>query len=767
MAAISDHRLVPLEHMGEVWPAAEPGCDPGDYGSASIRPDAPVEIRSFQTIVLTYTVGRFGLDDTGAIKIVQRFANDGGRWQTGDPAAMNYVTARADNGCGLVLHVEPAGHQRPWNRSLRITVTRGSMTRGDRIEVVFGDRSGGSPGLRMQTFAESAHEFRVLVDACATGHFMPVPDRPFITVVPGGPCSWQAVLPTRRRPGSVFSLGLRADDAWCNPTGRVSGRFRLACGGGIEGLPERVDWPAGRRALSIDGLRCAGEGEVFVDLLSDDGRILARSNPLVVEAGCLETFWGDLHGQSGESVGVNTIDEYFEFARDLAFLDVTSHQANDFQVTNRFWRKINDVTAAFDEDGRFVAIPGYEWSGNTSMGGDHNVFFRHEGRAIRRSSHALLADRRDLGCDVNTSGELIAALAGEDCVLYAHIGGRPADIAEADGLALRTSVEVHSNWGTFEWLMAESFALGYRHGLVCNSDVHKGRPGASHPGAAEFGAYGGLTCFLAGSLTRDGIFEALRRRHHYGTTGCRLHMDVRVTFDTPARVFESDPRIGPAASLRASQAMMGDIVETADAAVRLHVDVAAQSPILRIDILNGVEAVRSLAGYSPSDGDNRLRLLFHGAEYRGRGRQTRWRGSARLTGARMTGFGKVCAWNHERPLRREGDDTVVFDVLSTGNFVGFDAWLDSWTGRIELESGHVDDVVDLSSIGGTPRHLEAGGLERSVSLTRLPAALDARRIRESLDVPLHDEGDNPLWVRVTTEDGHMAWSSPVYLHRPS
>ena len=56
------------------------------------------------------------------------------------------------------------------------------------------------------------------------------------------------------------------------------------------------------------------------------------------------------------------------------------------------------------------------------MGGDHNVYFRHEGRPIRRSSHALLVDRSDLDTDANTLKELFSDLAEEDCVIYAHVG---------------------------------------------------------------------------------------------------------------------------------------------------------------------------------------------------------------------------------------------------------------------------------------------------------------------------------------------------------
>ena len=92
---------------------------------------------------------------------------------------------------------------------------------------------------------------------------------------------------------------------------------------------------------------------------------------------------------------------------------------------------------------------------------------------------------------------------------------------------------------------------------LCNSDGHKGRPGASYPGASMFGAYGGLTCFLAEALTRDAIFDCLRRRHHYGTTGTRLHLDVHAELPTNCKRFDDDPNIFPEATFdRVSQVMM-------------------------------------------------------------------------------------------------------------------------------------------------------------------------------------------------------------------
>src|SRR5215831_6393361 len=72
----------------------------------------------------------------------------------------------------------------------------------------------------------------------------------------------------------------------------------------------------------------------------------------------------------------------------------------------------------------------------------------------------------------------------------------------------------HSTWGTFEWLLHDAFEKGYRVGVVCHSDDHKGRPGATQPGASTFGAIGGLTCYFMPELTRDALFEALRKRRH-------------------------------------------------------------------------------------------------------------------------------------------------------------------------------------------------------------------------------------------------------------
>ena len=755
--------MAPIENteMGDVWPAVEPGNSPSDYGAARLEPTTPCEVRSYQTFTVTYRAGKFGLDDTGAIRVAFRWVNDCGPLQTDDPGAMNYVTAVSSSGVPLTVCVEPYGY-RPWSLAVRITVTGGFLRPDDEIRVTFGDRAGGGPGFRMQTIAEAAFEFRVSADTCATGFFNPLDDLLHVPIVAGPPHTWKVVAPGLRRPGEPYRIGIVAEDQWGNPTQPGPLALHLSADPQIAGLPETIVFAPGQQVVSLDGLCTLDEGSFTIRLSDRQGQELAVSNPIKIRAGRLSGYWGDLHGQSGETVGIGTIDEYLAFARDLAVLDVSGHQGNDFQITNAFWDKINRTTGSMNVNGRFVVFPGYEWSGNTPVGGDHNVFFRHEGRQIVRSSHAQLPERADLDTDANTLDVLFTALGGEDCVLWSHVGGRPADVGYAHDPKLKTAVEVHSNWGTFEWILTDSLALGHRVGVVANSDGHKGRPGAGPPGATEFGAYGGLTCFLAPALTRDAIFECMRRRHHYGTSGSRIVLDVRARFADGADLYTRDPRHFDIQPEQTSEAIMGDVVRS-NGAVNLSVDIDAPASVERVDILRGPDLVHSHRCYGPSDLGNRVRVYWRGAEYRGRGRNTRWQGEVEAIGAAITAMQPVNCWNHERMPVLDGN-TVRFDQVTSGNYAGVDLMLDQ-PGTLAIRSNLTSGEVALRACGIEDMVLDAGGLERQIVVRRLPDAPPPCKAKVDVDITAFLTGDDAFWVRVTTMDGHQAWSSPIYLFR--
>lgn len=734
-------------------------------GHATIEPQGEFEAGSFQSFTLTYTAGYFGIDDTGSIKVVHRFASDMGRPQFSDAKGWNFTTVEASNGAVLEVQYDGKRNIRPWDKTLFIRVVRGFLREGDRIVIRFGDRRQGSPGIRVQTFNEPAFEFRVLVDAFATYNYTELPKQPCISVVAGPPASYHAALPTLRRVGEAFRLGFKGVDRWGNPSHRVDGTFKLVPSVQVRGLPESITLRQGQYACIVDGLAVTAPGELVVSVRDGNGAEVCRSNPLQIVAEAeLLPFWGDLHGQSEETIGTNPARDLIEFARDRAFLDVMSHQGNDFQITTPFWNELNVLTREYNQDGRFIIFPGYEWSGNTGLGGDRNVMFMEEGRQIHRSSHALLDDLSDVATDCNSARDLFDALKGEDCVVFAHIGGRYADITMAHDVRLERAVEVHSDWGTFEWLVEDAFNQGYRVGILANSDGHKGRHGASHPGASLFGAYGGLSCILATELTRKGIFAALRKRHHYATSGCRMFLDTRLQFDGDAELFADDPNLGPTTTTSVRQAMMGDILASPARKARFRVRAVGSAPIERVEIRNRLQTLETFRPYARTDLGRRIRVIWEGSEYRGRGRQTIWDGGCRLEGNRFERVSPINFWNLDRRLERVGPSELKWSALTTGCFGGFDAWLDDANaGTLRIDTALVKAEIKVADIGLEDRVFDAGGIKRRIRVFRMPDANPHHHVDIEREVALVDDHDNALYVCLVQEDGNLAWSSPIYV----
>ncbi|RTL55242.1 MAG: DUF3604 domain-containing protein [Bradyrhizobiaceae bacterium] len=749
----------------ENWMPEVTPVDVADAGSVFIDNTGPFAAGSFQRFTLTYVAGRYGIDDSGCIKVCYRFASDMGRPQFTDPGAPNWVGVTASNGAVLDVRFDYKQNTRPWDRTIYIKVVAGFMKEGDRIVVSFGTDPRG-PGIRMQTFVDPEFCFRVLADPIATYTFVDVPGVPFMPIIPGRAHRWHAVLPTCRAIGDDVTLKIRADDIWGNPTGDTPFQeIELAGSGGLEGIPARIKLD-GSLAVEVGGLTVTKVGNISVDVIAK-GERLCRSNTLVVKDRLeLRPYWGDLHAQSGETIGSGSAQAYFEYARNCAFLDAVSHQGNDFQITGEFWRVLNSLMREWNEPGRFVTIPGYEWSGNTALGGDHNVFYRTEDKPIRRSSHALVPDRSDIDTDCWDSRALFTALEPDypDAIVWAHCGGRYADIKYAHDHALERSVEIHSSWGTFEWLAADAFESGYRVGIVGNSDGHKGRPGSEPPGASLFGALGGLTCYWLRELTRDEMFLAMQARHHYGTTGSRVHLYTGIDFGAPVTIWTDDPRISDARHHQASNAMMGDIVSDAPSRVEFSVNVESEAAILSLQIRRGTEVLETIRPNGELPPGNRYRIEWSGAEYRGRARQTVWDGSLKVSGARIDGFEAINFFNPDRQLKRVSDTELAWSSITTGNFAGVDLSLSGPGGSIEIKTPLGTFQHDLGSVTHEPVVHRLGKLDRELRISRQPDQYSVRSLYLTRAIDLV-AGDNPIWICATFADGHQAWSSPIYLLR--
>ena len=539
-------------------------------------------------------------------------------------------------------------------------------------------------------------------------------------------------------------------------------------------MPEVISLKRGEFAGSIDNLVAQEAGDLAIDFHDDSGGVIASTNPIRIEENpASRHFWGDIHGQSEETIGTGSAEDYFKFARDRAFVDVTGHQGNDFQITNEFWRHLDELCARYNQDGAFVTIPGYEWSGNTGLGGDRNVYFAAEGRTIRRSSHALVSDHSDIGTDCNSATELFAAFAEndeEDVVIYAHCGGRYADIELAHDGRFEKSMEIHSSWGTFEWLVHDAFRLGYRVGIVANSDGHKGRPGASYPGAALFGAVGGLTCFLTDRLSRESILDCIRKRHHYATTGGahgRPLITVTAQFPQGGTLYHDDPRHGRDTGYEAHSAQMGDIVHLADGDARLEVEVRASTPIERIDIFNGLDHVETIRPFEKEELGNRIRVIWEGAEYRGRFRQVSWDGSAFLSDNEVVSATAINFFNKDKTLNQPSATALNWRALTTGNIGGIEMTLaDPYSGTLNIETPLIKAGIPLEEIGYEDEIFDNSGvLPRYLKLFRLPNINPYKALSFTRQISVKPDGDSPIFIRLTQEDGTLCWTSPIYFYR--
>jgi len=685
-------------------------------GKVLLDPPGPVLAGCFGTWTVTLTVGSLGIDEGGTIKLAQRYASDWQKPQFDRPADPGYTTARTSGEAKLEPRFEWKGHLRPWMKCLTLDVYDGTLAPGDLVTIVLGDRSHGSPGIRAQTFVESHHEFRILVDptnACVVAR---LPGSPVFPVVAGEAVELIAIAPTQATVGEPLEVFVKGQDQWGNPT---------ACTDDLQ-----LAWE-GDGDVGIEGQRLTFRAPGTGSVLASTGGLEGRSNPVTcyAEPQTFGQFWGDLHAQTETTIGTGSDEEYFSFGREVARLDFMSHQGNDFQVTDEAWLKLEQTVRHFHEDGRFVVFPGYEWSGNTFAGGDRNVIYRSEGEPILRSSHwqvpTVPEDDRSPAHPASVLFDRLRRHVGADNVIVAaHVGGRYADVKRYHDGDLCPLVEVASCWGIFEWLLWDALDAGQIVGVVCNSDGHKGRPGAEAPGAGEFGIAGGLTCVLAPELTRDAVFDALRQRRCYGTTGPRIDLAFEI---------HGQP--------------MGSVLEV----LRGREPVA----VVRPPAFDDVAASR------------RIRVRWEGARIRGRGRRVTWSGILRAEGAQIEKASTFAFDSAADGITEQTEREVRFRSRTTGDADGIDLWLDqAERGCIVFDSPVGQCQAAFEEL--TPeRTWSFGGMDMRVTIQRYPEQVTEREL--SLSIALSPPADqrSPYLVKVVQTDGQMAWSSPVYVTRRS
>ena len=619
------------------------------WGSASVSPTDDVVVGSFATWTLTFTVGAYAMDVGGGLKIGTRRQADFGTPQLDDPAGDNFTTVTCSReGSRFETTFDPRGHKRPFNAVTVIRLDAGPLYPGDTVTAVLGDRSGGSRGLQVQSFPEAASDFAVFVDPLSSGEYKRVYcTSPNFRIRSGPAETFTAVAPTIVEAGKPFRVQVRANDRFGNPTPVDAPGLTLdADPPVVVNLRQETG-----RATWIDGVTLGAAGVRRLVLANDDA-ILAVTNPVVVRDHAVEIIcWGDTQAQTASTVGVGTPDEYFAYARDLAAIDFTTHQGNDFILSDADLEEVRLAAGKYNDPGRFVTFFGWEWSGPTGTGGDRNVMFLDDDGPIYRSSHWQLCSEEMSGhagateCvharDLQARMRQYMVETGRKVIMVPHIGGRRSDF-QAQDTELEPVFEICSNHGIFEWRLHEFLRAGVHVGVVGASDDHTCRPGLAYPSTPEMTILGGLGAVYSRELTRQGIYDGLMARHCYGTTGARMHVEVAAGAMPMGRVCETEhpPTIS------------GVVHGTA--------------PIATVTLF---DRSRERARFRPNPrvrDATRLRMIWSGANGPDRGRFMDWRGELRIDGGRIVDAQPFNIFTAKYGITERSDERVAWSSVTSG-----------------------------------------------------------------------------------------------------
>lgn len=682
---------------------------------------------------------RIALPAGSRLAVAHRWPCDWGHAQGRDPAGVDYLVVRASDGSPVRWWSARLHTWHPFDHVIFVELPDG-LDAGDSVELAFGDASGGSPGFRVQTFLEEGSPFSLRWRAQDGDRWTEFAQHR-IEVVGAEPFKLVATVASRVAAGDDVTLHLRVEDRWGNPA-TLDAPLPVDVEAG--GRMHRVEIP---HAAYLRTSLTAPEPGVhrFAARVPSRPSLACTSNPIAIGDGATPVHWGDLHGQSVIGCGARSIDDYYGHARDFAAADVCSHQANCFLVSGDEWGATLASTRAHHQPGRFVPLLGVEWSAISTLGGDHNVYFPGDSAELRRCSHEFVRDRSDADRDLKHVDDLHGHYRGSDTILAVHVGGRTANLDWHDA-GLDRLLEVHSTHATSEWFLFDALRRGYRMGVIAGSDGVDGRPAASHPGHMGVrNMRGGLTAILAPELTRPAIWQALRQRHCYATTGERILLAFGL-----------------------GTATMGDEVAARSAAAGLggfDVRVEGTAPIERVDFFRDDACLASVDAYAGGALSCRLRVAWRGASAPGNWQRARmaWDGVLRVEGTRILGVADYAFDTPDEGVLASDATSVRWRSITAGDADGVVLDLSERRGELAFATEPMTLRTRLDDIGPAGRRFDASAPDRSVELRWLPERDPPASMHATFADPAPRSGTHAYWVRVRQADGALAWSSPIFV----
>lgn len=310
-----------------------------------------------------------------------------------------------------------------------------------------------------------------------------------------------------------------------------------------------------------------GYGKIKVSM--DDNGNEFYSNPIVID-GKDRIRWGDLNVSSVFSDGRQDVSFIADYAKNVSKIDFVGIADDVGQLNSSEWNYMGYQCAA-KTDRDLILIPGFRYRSD-AYHGEHAVLFEN-----LNSLPELPKDPATISGARNQIESLVNSLAGYDYISfpvhspyeskdglqkgrgmsyenYRAILGYSSPENMLDFIDLKEiAVEVYSehgnaeNNGTYQndnFLESEetSYAryaleIGKKSGFIASSGGYSSRPGyytgdipvfSSLPDV-KTSSIRGITAIRTDTLSRASIFEQIRNRGVYATTGARIYLDFEMT----------------------------------------------------------------------------------------------------------------------------------------------------------------------------------------------------------------------------------------------
>lgn len=486
-------------------------------------------------------------------------------------------------------------------------------------------------------------------------------------------------------------------------------------------------------------------------------------------------YWGDLHNHNAVGYAKGSLERSIEVAQEhLDFFSFTGHASwhdmpkmpgdrhlkwvNGFKVHSDHWPKTRRLIHEATSD-EFVALLGYEW--HSSIFGDYCMIFPED------QPELFLPDHVDKLLDFSEASKALAIphhvgyKRGWRGANFDHYRQSPSPVVEVFSEHGCTETDRapfpmirHSNGGrSASNTIVPQLQSGLRFGFVASSDNHRGFPGA----------YGeGVVGVWAEDLSRESLFDAIRARRTYAATGDRIVLEVSLN----------------------DQPMGSEVDATSDREIAVRVE--AQDPIAMIELVrNGKVIERSF----PEDdakpvsfpGRAKCRINYGWGPWAALdlGRTCQWDMTVSIDGGRFT---QAIPCFQSGPYEEEMRDrlrAVSVRELHLKSFTSrVKCYAEDPTKSLVCEvDGNADSTLTIKlrdpieqTVSAKLADLIDDNIVTFTGVFTSESYIVSRLIAPSeysASVKWADtRADAPAdwyYVRVTQDNGQMAWSSPIWV----